>query len=325
MKQLLERAVGKVYCTAVAAVTAITLSLPIPAMAGAESSDPIKLALNEWTGQHVSTYIAGHVLVKMGYNVEYVVAGYYPQLQALADGSLTATLEIWTSNIGEGYDKALATGNVEVIGELGLKPREAWYYPTYMEAQCPGLPDWKALNDCAMLFSAPDTIPKGRFVDYPAEWGTTNADRIDALGLNYQSIPAGSEGALVAEIKSAFATKTPLLAMFWEPHWIHAIYDMTILELPVYDPACYEDPSWGMNPDKTYDCDWDASATIEKTAWAGMKDKWPGAYNMLKAYTLSNPEQAKMMHAVDVEGRDIETVVDEWLDANESTWKSWTK
>jgi len=322
MKYRLKRLFDTLLCAA--ALMAITLSLPAPATAGVESEDPINLAMNEWTGQHITTHIAGEILKSMGYNVEYVVAGYYPQMIALQDGSLTATMEIWTSNIGEAYEKSIATGTVEVIGDTGLKPLEAFYYPGYMEEKCPGLPDWKALNDCALMFSAPDTVPQGRFVDYPADWGTTNVNRIDALGLNYQSIPAGSEGAIIAEIKSAFATKQPLLAMFWEPHWAHAVYDLRIVNLPTYDPACYEDASWGMNPDKTYDCDWDRTARIEKVAWVGMKDKWPGAYKMLQAFRLSNTEQAAMMKAVDVDGGDLEEVVAKWIAANETSWKPWT-
>ena len=38
----------------------------------------IKLALHEWTGQQVSSYIAGEVLTKMGYNIVYVTAAYLP-------------------------------------------------------------------------------------------------------------------------------------------------------------------------------------------------------------------------------------------------------
>lgn len=324
MKDTIKKSIGKVLCTAAAAATAVTLSLPTAAVAEVESSDPIKLAINEWTGQHITTHIAGSVLKKMGYNVEYVVAGYYPQMTAIQDGSITATLEIWTSNIGDAYEKAVATGNVEVIGEMGLKPKEAWYYTPYAEEQCPGLPDWKALSECAMLFSAPETVPKGRFLDYPVDWGTTNKDRIDALDINFTSIPAGSEGALIAELKSAYATKQPLALMFWEPHWVHAVYDLKLVELPGYEEGCYDDPSWGMNPDKTYDCNWDFSATIDKVAWVGMKDKWPGAYNMLKKYKLTNSEQAALMKAIDLDGGDLEEVIADWIAKNEATWKEWT-
>ena len=60
--------------------------------------EPIKLAINEWTGQHVSTHIAGETLKKAGYKIEYVTAGYESQFTALADGEIHATMEIWSSN-----------------------------------------------------------------------------------------------------------------------------------------------------------------------------------------------------------------------------------
>ncbi|MDH3689507.1 MAG: ABC transporter substrate-binding protein [Gammaproteobacteria bacterium] len=291
----------------------------------AESPDPIKLAINEWTGQHITTHVAGEILKRMGYNVEYVTAGYYPQMTALQDNTVTATLEIWSSNIGENWDKALESGKVEVLGSLGLKPREAWFYPSYVKEKCPGLPSWEALNECAEIFATADTFPKGRFVDYPADWGTTNVDRINALDMNFASVPAGSEGALIAEIKGAVARQEPLVVMFWAPHWLHAVVDMEIVELPSYESACYEDASWGKNPSATYDCDWDDSAHIDKVAWIGMKDKWPEAYNFLKNYKLSNADQEKMMNEIDVEGKDLDAVVNAWLDANESAWKPMTQ
>ena len=39
-----------------------------------ESTDPIVLSIHEWTGQQIAAYIAGHVLERMGYNVEYITA-----------------------------------------------------------------------------------------------------------------------------------------------------------------------------------------------------------------------------------------------------------
>jgi glycine betaine/proline transport system substrate-binding protein len=299
--------------------------LGLTGMAGAvESDDPIKLALNEWTGQHITTYIAGEALKRLGYNVEYVTAGYYPQMQALTDNSVTATLELWSSNIGENWQKALDTGQVEDLGDLGLKPREAWMYPAYMEEQCPGLPDWKALNACAEVFATAETFPKGRFLDYPAEWGTTNVDRINALSMNFDSQPAGSEGAILAELKRATAKQEPLVLMFWSPHWFHSTQEMKIVNLPPYEEGCHDNASWGINPDATYDCDWDDSAHIDKMGWIGLRDKWPGAHKLLTTYTLDNATQEALMHQVDVGGEDIIKAINAWLDANESTWKAWS-
>ncbi len=113
-------------CLAVIAIVMLGLTTHAQA-AVPESSDPIKLAINEWSGQHISTHVAGEILKRMGYNVEYVTAGYYPQMVALEDNTISATLEIWSSNIGEHYDKALASGNVTELGDLGLVPVECWF------------------------------------------------------------------------------------------------------------------------------------------------------------------------------------------------------
>ncbi len=287
-----------------------------------ESSDPIKLAINEWTGQHISTHVAGEILKRMGYNVEYVTAGYFPQMQAIEDNTISATLEIWSSNIGEHYDNALASGNVEEIGDLGLVPVESWFFNNAAKEKCPGLPDYNALNDCADVFANAETFPKGRFVDYPADWGTSNVDRISAFGLEYSSVPAGSEGALVAEIQGAEARNEPLVVMFWAPHWLHAVVDLTNVSLPPYEAGCHDDASVGVNPGATWDCDWERGY-IKKMAWKGMAEKWPAAHKVLSAYTLKNADQIPMMNAIDQEGKKLEDVVSAWVDANEATWKPW--
>src|ERR1700761_1377158 len=69
--------------------------------------DTIKLAMLEWTGQHVSTHIAGQLLEKLGYKVEYVTAGNFPEFSGLADGSISASVEIWLNNVGDIYPKVL--------------------------------------------------------------------------------------------------------------------------------------------------------------------------------------------------------------------------
>src|ERR1700754_1561962 len=74
--------------------------------------ETIKLAINEWTGQHVTTHIAGQLLQKMGYKVEYVTAGNYPQFSGLSDGSISATLEVWMNNVGDIFPKALQEGKI---------------------------------------------------------------------------------------------------------------------------------------------------------------------------------------------------------------------
>ena len=49
-----------------------------------------------------------------------------------------------------------------------------------------------------------------------------------------------------------------------------------------------------------------------------MKDKWPVAYKVAKAYTIDTDELNKMSGEVDLEGKTIEDVAAAWIAANEA-------
>ena len=96
-------------------VAGLALALAAAPAAAAEmgaTDAPIKLAINEWTGQHVTTHIAGEILKQAGYEVEYVTAGYMNMFQAMADGDVHAALEIWTSNVSEQFAELEAAGEI---------------------------------------------------------------------------------------------------------------------------------------------------------------------------------------------------------------------
>ena len=282
--------------------------------------EPIKLAINEWTGQHVSTHVAGEMLKKAGYQVEYITAGYMNMFQAMADGEVHAALEIWTSNVSDQFAVQEEAGGVVDVSDLGLDAREGFAYPAHVEDLCPGLPAWEALKDCAGQFATAETIPQGRLLDYPADWGTPGADRIAGLELPFKAVPAGSEGALVTEIRASTEKKSPLLVVFWQPHWAVPAYGLKFAELPEGTDECYEDASWGPNPNALNDCDF-IPTRIFKAAWSGFAEKWPAAYEIIDNYRLSTDQQEPLMGKVDVDGNSVEEVVAAFLDENEDYWK----
>lgn len=282
--------------------------------------EPIKLAINEWTGQHVSTHVVGEMLKAAGYKVEYVTAGMMNQFQAIADGDIDATVEIWSSNVSDEYAKKVAEGTIVELGDLGLAAREGIAYPAHVADLCPGLPAWEALKDCGQVFATADTIPMGRLVDYPADWGTPGADRMTGFDLPFKAVPAGSEGALIAELRASTERKSPLLITFWQPHWAMSAYDMKFVDLPVGNEECFNDPAWGVNPNATHDCDF-APSRIFKGGWAGLEAKWPAAYEILSNYQMSVEDQQPMMGAIDVDGGKVEEVVGKWMAGNEDKWR----
>lgn len=273
--------------------------------------DPIKLVILEWTGAHVTTHVAGQLLEKLGYTVEYVTAGNYPQFTGLADGDLSASLEIWMNNVGEIFPKALEAGDIEDLGSLGLETNEGWIYPTFMEEICPGLPDWEALNepDCVAALATPETMPNGRFLDYPADWGSRAATILADNNMPYEAIPSGSEGALVAELESAEAAQTPLIMMFWGPHYALAENDVQWVNMP---PCVEETEEHCITP-----------PDVNKIVWTGFGDKWPAAYTFLQEFQMDTASQEAMLLAVEKNGEDLREVVAAWIAANEDVWTPW--
>ena len=308
-----------VVWTAALAVAMVALSGSVSAV---ESKDPIKLTIHDWTGQLITTQIMGEVLKAKGYNIEYIEADYIAQFAGLEEGDLHVAMEMWETTGRDAMDASTSTGKTENVGETGMQAIEEWWYPLYMKEKCPGLPDWNALNDCAEAFSTPETAPKGRYLGGPVTWGGFDDERAEALGLDFEVVHAGTDGALFAELESAYQRKAPILLWVYTPHWAPAKYEGEWVEFPKYTAECYQDPSWGSNPNMANDCG-KPRGPIWKVAWAGVKDKWPGAYAAVKDFRVSNDEMSQMIVNVDLDGQKIDDVVAKWMKDNESKWQAW--
>ncbi len=292
------------------------------AVAEVESTDPIRLTLHDWSGQLINTKIMGSILEEAGYNVEYVQADYIAQFAGLKTGDLHLAMEIWETTGREALDEATDSGNVVNVGETGLMAIEEWWYPLYMKEQCPGLPNWEALRDCAALFATVETAPMGRYVGGPVTWGGFDEERVEALDLGFEVVHAGTDAALFAELESAYQREAPVILWVYVPHWAPAKFEGEFVEFPPFTPECYADPSVGVNPDLAYDCG-KPRGPIWKAAWAGLEDKWPGAYQIVEAYTLNNEEMSAMVGQADLDGVEIDTVVAEWMETNQDRWSGW--
>ncbi len=294
------------------------------ALAEAESKDPIKLTLHDWTGQLLTTNIMAQVLTKAGYNTKLVQADYIAQFAGLKTGDLHLAMEIWETTGREAMDKATKTGKVENLGETGMQAIEEWWYPAYMKEKCPGLPDWNALNKCAKIFSTAETAPKGRYLGGPVTWGGFDDERVEALGMDFEVVHAGTDAALFAELESAYQRKAPIVLWVYAPHWAPSKYKGEFVKFPAYTKECYSDPAWGSNKSAKHDCG-KPRGPIWKVAWAGLKKKWPGAHKIIQNFKLSNDEMGKMVADVDLKKQKLGDVVAAWMGANGSRWQAWIK
>lgn len=289
----------------------------------ADSEDPIVIPIHNWSSQIVMSHVVGQIFESMGNSVEYVSTDSQSVYESVRLGDVALELEVWEGAFGASFRAALEKGGLHDAGDHNAVTREDWWYPMWTKEACPGLPDWKALNDCAAVFATPETGDAGRFLGGPVDWLKHDQERVDGLGMNFKVVNAGSAAALWAEIGAAEKTKTPIVLFNWTPNFAEAVWPGEFVEFPEWVDGCDKDPAVGPNPDKTYDCGNPANGYLKKAAWDGMKDKWPDAYEMLTKISFTNPQIAEMAKLVDIDEMEPEEAAALWLEENGDVWKVW--
>lgn len=98
-------------------LAAVALALLPVASARAQSPDPIRVALNDWAGQHISSRIMGALLETAGFCVDYVKVDYLRQFAALERGGVSVAMEIWATAGTAALEAAVATGRSSILAK----------------------------------------------------------------------------------------------------------------------------------------------------------------------------------------------------------------
>jgi len=310
----------------IALIVAFTLALAAPGAAARspELREPIRLALINSSDFDTVIAFYGAVLREAGYRVDYVNVDYAATWTAIQLGDIHVSM-CWDTT-WDVCAEGLENGTVLNTGSSGVAIREGWWYPSDVADLCPGLPDWRALKDpaCVESLASAETAPKGRFVAPPADWVSYTEEIIEALELPFEPVISGSPAALIATLQGAVQRSEPVIGWGYVPHWFIEQTDGEFVDFPPYDPACHEDPSWGVNPDKVHDCG-HALGWIWKFMNKEMAERAPYALRILYLFETDADAVGQAMHRVDVEGVPLEQVAKEWLEANRDTWRVWLR
>ncbi len=294
---------------------------PLMALASPINADqPIRVITNDWSSQIVLAHVAGGVFTHLGYEVEYSSSTSDEQWGAMALGIDHVQVEVWEGTMSDMFTRMVKARRLLDAGTHTATTREDWWYPTYVEDQCPGLPDWRALKACSALFSR-DGTDTGYY--YAGPWEKPEAARIRALGMNFRAEAVQQADDLWVALKQAVADQHPIVLFNWTPNWVEARYEGKFVEFPSYHPDCESDPSWGVNTEFHYDCGNPSQGWLKKAAWSGMAERWPCAYQTLQKLNFDNHTIAQLAARVDVDGLSHEVVAQEWLSENSSVWLTW--
>jgi len=298
----------------------IIISL-IPIKLYASEEDTIVLPLNDWGSQRILTKLVGNKIKQLGYQVEYLPITSTLQLGALRKGVVHLQIELWQSHDDGDYFQAFAKGFIDDLGTHQAFGREDWWYPTYVEQYCPGLPNWQALKDCSAIFASETSQHKGVF--YTGPWNYRDADLIRALELNFAIERLENAEQIWRRLQLAYEKKQPIIILNWTPNWLDVRVEGRFIEFPAYEKDCEKDPAWGVNKNMLYDCGNPKVTLIKKAAWPGLKDRWPCIYQLVKKINFTSEMIAQASSLSGPESQFQQVVMDEWLNKFKEENQPW--
>jgi len=241
----------------------------------------------------------------------------------MCEGDMDLVHEVWEGAFGVPFMEQVDAGCVIDAATHDAKTREDWWYPSYVEDDCPGLPDWEALNDCAEMFAVYGSGGKGRFLGGPVDWLKADQERVDGLEMDFIVENARTAGALWAALDAASAKREPIVMFNWTPNFIEAMHDGKFIEFPAFDNRCRTVGSWGVNPYRTHDCGNPKDGYLKIGVWEGFPAKWPNAYKAVQKMNFTNLDIAQLAMYVDIDGMAPEDAAAKWLADNYSRVNRW--
>ncbi len=289
----------------------------------ADKSGVIKIPTHNWSSQLVGAEIIGELMKIVGERVEYIPMDSQKVYQSMADGDIDIVHEIWEIVFGASYEAAKSNGGIEEILTHDAIGRDGWWYPNYVEKICPGLPSWKALNECSKKFARDGSGDKGVFIAGPIDWNKNDAERIEALKMNFIVKHAKSEKEIWSELDLAVNQNKPILIFTWMPNFIGAKYEGKFVNFPKYESKCNTDPSWGINPNALFDCDHLANGYLKLAVNKDFGKNHPKGYKLIKQINFSSSDFNKMGYYIDVDELEVSAAAKKWLFENKQKWNKW--
>lgn len=279
------------------------------------SKGTVNIAVNPWVGYEADAAVVAYLLEKkLGYTVVKKDLAEDVSWQGFESGEVDVILENWGHpDLEKTYitEKKVAmdggqTGNVGIIG---------WFVPKWMADEHPDITDATNLNKYADLFKTSESGDLGEFLGTDPSYVQYDEALMTNLKLNFKVRFTGSEAATVEAIKQADAQKKPLLAYWWDPHWLNAKVPLVRVNLPAYTDGCDADL-------EKVACEY-PEYNLNKVIRVGFNEKGGDAATFIKNFKWTNKDQNVVADYITNGGMTPAAAGEQWVKDNEAVWKAW--
>jgi glycine betaine/proline transport system substrate-binding protein len=296
------------------------------------SAEKVMIGEPSWPGAKIIANVIKEVITtKLG-----VQAGLVPGANAAiyagmdkGRGDIDVHPDVWLPNQKSFTDKYVEANKTVALSEGYYEGATGFCVPTYM-AEEHGI---KSVFDLATpqaqgLFDL-DNDGKGEIWLGASGWGSTKINQVKVrdYGIGDFLTPTTEDEAIFySKIAAAVKKKAGVVFYCYKPHYVHKLYDVTMLQEPAHDPAKYKI----VQPDQ--DSEWftkskittgDPKKTVRVAYSRSLEKRAPEVARFLKNISLTDAAVSAMTHDVVVEKQEPATVASDWVQANSQIVDGW--
>ncbi|MGJ8611280.1 MAG: ABC transporter substrate-binding protein [Octadecabacter sp.] len=311
----------------------ITFTLSM-ALAGtsAMAQETVMVGEPGWPGARIMASIIGTVMeTRLGVEV-----GYAPGSNAVifasmdgGRGDIDIHPDVWLPNQASFTNEFVDDKGTVSLGTGSYEGRAGICVPTYMveDHNITSIYDL-ATPDAQALFDSDGDGMGEIWIGSPgAASRNTFAVRVRDYGIEPFLTPTTEDETIFfSRLKDLIAEEKGAAFYCYTPHYVHALYDVTMLEEPEHNPDTY------VMVQPNQDADWYENSNVDSgeivksvtVAYSNtLNERSPAAASFLANIDMDADELSQLTYSVVVEGGEISEVVSEWIGENGDTVDGW--
>lgn len=309
--------------------SSVALSLVASA---ALAEEKVTVGEPSWPGAKIMSRIIGQVIeTRLGGEADYA-PGANAVIFAAMDGGrgdIDVHPDVWLPNQSSFTDEYVDQKGTVALSSGNYEGRAGFCTPTYM-AQKHGIQSiYDLATPMAQELYDSDGDGMGEVWVGAAGWASTNVHKVKVRDYGIETFLAPStedETVFYSRLKDAIEQEKGVVFYCYSPHYVHALYDITMIEEPEHDPDAYTI----VQPDQ--DADWynkssistgDKVKTVTVAYSKSLETRNPAAAAFLSSIDMDAQSLSQLTYQVVIEGKELETVVSQWLADNSDSVDTW--
>ena len=299
---------------------------------GAFAQSKVTIGEPSWPGAKIMANIIGQVITtRLGGEVGYSPGANAVIFEAMdgGRGDIDVHPDVWLPNQSSFTDEYVDQKNTVALSSGSYKGESGFCTPTYMANDHNiksvfdlGTPEAQKLFDS-------DGSGKGEIWVGAAGWASTNVHKVKVRDYGIETFlepTTEDETVFYARLKDLVAEKKGVVFYCYKPHYVHALYDLIIIEEPEFDSDQYtivqpdQDAEWY---EKSKITTGDQVKTVRVAHSKSLESRNPAAASFLANINMDSDELSKLTYQVVVQEQEIESTVSKWIDANSKLVDSW--